>query len=170
MIAGGNLVEGGDAIGDHPREHVEPPGRALGIGGGGQMRRQRHALQQRHDVDAAGLQYSALGQIDHVQLQIFQLIGDDRTGAGQEARPHPVGAGAESQVKAGRLQLIEQRRLSQLDMAIVDQPADRLHRQDAGGRCGRFPGRDFVLGLGHPNLAARARSFRVEAPRLDHGT
>ena len=154
MIAGGDLVEGGDAVGDHAREDVEPAGRAFRVGGGGQVVGQRHALQQRHDIDAAGLQHGALGQVDHMQLQVGQLVGDDRAGARQEACPHPIGACAEPEVEAGRLQLVGQGRLVQLDVAGVDQAADRLHGQDAGARCRRFPGRCFLLGLGHPNLAA----------------
>ena len=37
---------------------------------------QRQAFQQRHDVDAAGLQHRALRQADRVQLQVVELVGD----------------------------------------------------------------------------------------------
>ena len=50
------------AVGDHAGEHVEPAGRAFRIGGGRDVGRQRQAFEQRHDVDAAGLQHRAVGR------------------------------------------------------------------------------------------------------------
>ena len=62
VIAGLDAVEAARLVGDDAGEHVEPPGRALRIGGGGDVVGQRQAFLQRHDVDAAGLQHGAVGQ------------------------------------------------------------------------------------------------------------
>ena len=147
------LVEGGDAVGDHAREDVEPAGGAFRIGGGGESCRQRQAFEQRHDIDAAGLQHRALRQVDRVQLQVAELGSDLRLGAREEARAHAVGHGAEAQVEAGRLQLVGQERLGQPHMPGLDQGADRLHRQDARFRCRRRFGPRLGLGFGHGALA-----------------
>ena len=62
VIAGLDAVEAARLVGDHAGEHVEPPGRAFRIGGGGNIVGQRQAFQQRHDIDAAGLQHGAVGR------------------------------------------------------------------------------------------------------------
>ena len=90
-IAGGDLVELLAAIGHDAGEDVEPAGRALRIGRGRDVRRQRQAFEQRHDVDAAGLQHRAVGEIDLVQLQPVELFGDRVVGPGQEAGAHAPG-------------------------------------------------------------------------------
>ena len=68
--------------------------------------RQRQALEQRHDVDAAGLQHRAVGERDLVQLQLVDALGDGGARPGQEARAHAVGDLAEPQVEARRLDLV----------------------------------------------------------------
>jgi hypothetical protein len=63
------------------------------------------ALQQRHDVDAAGFQYRATAQRNLVQLELRDALRD-RGVPRQEARAHPIGGGAEPQVEARGLDLI----------------------------------------------------------------
>ena len=105
MIPGRHLIEGRNAVGDHAREDIQTPGRAFGVGGGRQLRRQRHALQQRHDIDAARLQHRALGEVDGVQVQILQLGGQPyRPPAGSSRAPGRPGrraAGRGSRAAAG---------------------------------------------------------------------
>ena len=105
VIAGADHVEAPRAVGDHAGEDVEPAGRALRIGGGDDLRRQRQAFQQRHDVDAVGLQHRAVGEVDLVQLQFVDALGDRRAGPGQEAGAHAIGDVAEPQIEARRLDL-----------------------------------------------------------------
>ena len=62
VIAGLDTVEAARFVGNHAREHIEPPGRAFRIGGGRNIVGQCEAFQQRHDVDAAGFQHRAVGQ------------------------------------------------------------------------------------------------------------
>ena len=106
MIAGVDAVEAARLVGDHAGEDVEPAGRAFRIGGGGDVVGQRQAFDQRHDVDAAGLQHRAVGQLDLVQLQLVDALGDRRARPGQEARAHAIGDLAEPQVEARRLDLV----------------------------------------------------------------
>ena len=75
VVAGFDAVEAAHLIGDDAREHVEPSGRAFRIGGGGNLVGQRQALQQRHDIDAAGLQYGAVAEREFVQLQFVDPLG-----------------------------------------------------------------------------------------------
>ena len=105
VVTGIDTVEPPGAVGDHAREHVEPAGRAFRIGGGHDIRRQRQALQQRHDVDAVGLQHRAVGEIDLMQLQFVDPFGDRAIRPRQKTGAHPVGDVAEPQIEAGRLDL-----------------------------------------------------------------
>ena len=100
VVAGLDAVEAAGLVGDHPGEHVEPAGRAFRIGGGRNLPGQGEALQQRHDVHAAGLEHRPLAERDLMQLEIIDALGDRGAGTGQEARPHPIGHLAEPQVEA----------------------------------------------------------------------
>ena len=82
------------------------------------------AFQQRHDVDAIGLQHRAVGEIDFVQLQFVDALGDRGARPGQEARAHAIGDIAEAQIEARRLDLA-------LDKGIGGQDQARIrHRRD----------------------------------------
>ena len=133
MIAGADHVEAPRAVGDHAGEHVEPPGRALRIGGGDDLRRQREALQQRHDVDAIGLQHRAVGQIDFVQLQLVDPLGHRGARPRQETRAHPVGDVAEAQIEARRLDLAFDKRIGRQNQAGVRHRRDHAVGQNAIG-------------------------------------
>jgi hypothetical protein len=54
------MVEAARLVGDHAGENVEPAGRTLGVGGGRNILGQREAFDQRHDVDATGLEHGAV--------------------------------------------------------------------------------------------------------------
>ena len=130
-IAGVDAVEAAGAVGDHPGEHVEPPGRAFRIGGGGDLGRQGETFQQRHDIDAAGLQHGAGVKRDCVQFQFVDALADRRFRSGQETRPHPVGDRTQAQVDAGRLNLVGVERDRRDDGAARNQRGNHAVGQDA---------------------------------------
>ena len=105
VVAGFDTVEAAHLIGDHAGEHVEPAGRAFRIGGGGNVVGQRQAFEQRHDIDAAGLQHGAVGKREFVQLQFVDTPGHGGR-SGQEAGAHAIGHLAEPQIEAGWLDLV----------------------------------------------------------------
>jgi len=88
----------------------------------------RQRFQQRHDVDAVGLQHRAVGQIDLVQLQLIDALGHRGARPRQKARAHPVGDIAEAQIEAGRLDLAFRRR---------DRPAGSGPHPPSPRSCGR---------------------------------
>ncbi len=100
-IAGGDLVEFLGAIGDDAGEDVEAAGGAFRIGGGRHALGQRQAFHQRHDVDAAGFQHRAFREVDDMQTQPVELVGDEMAGTGHEAGADAEGLDAEAQVEAG---------------------------------------------------------------------
>ena len=131
VIAGRDAVEAAGLVGDHAGEHVEPSGRAFRIGGRGDVVRERQALDQRHDVDAVGLQHRAVGERDLVQLEILDALGDGGVRPRQEARAHAEGGRAEPQVEARGLDLVLHEFVFGEDGAVADQRADHLVGQDA---------------------------------------
>ena len=133
VIAGADHVEAARAVGDDAGEHVEPAGRAFRIGGGDDLRRQRQAFQQRHDVDAIGLQHRAVGEIDLVQLQLVDALGHRRARSGQETRAHPVGDIAEPQIEARRLDLAFDEGIGRQDQAGIRHRRDHAVGQNAVG-------------------------------------
>ena len=130
VIAGLDLVEAAQFVGDHAREHVEPSGRAFRIGGGGDIVGQRQALQQRHDIDATGLQHRAVGERNLVQLQFVDTAGD-RGAPGQETRAHAIGHFAQPQIEAGRLDLVGLKFGRGQNPAVGGQPLDHAVGQNA---------------------------------------
>ena len=79
------------------------------------------ALDQRHDIDAAGLQHGAAGQREFVQLQFGNAARDRRAGTGQETCAHAVGDGAQAQVEARRLNLAGGERIGGANSALFRQ-------------------------------------------------
>jgi len=78
MVAGIDAVEAAGLVSDHPREDVEPAGRAFRIGGGRDVGRQGQAFHQRHDIDTAGLQHGAVAERDLMELQFVDAFADRR--------------------------------------------------------------------------------------------
>ena len=120
-------------VGDEASEDIEPPGRALGVGVGRDVPRQREALHQRHDVDAAPLQHGAGHEVDLVHAEPRDL-GTHALAARQEARAHPVRRRPEPEVQARRLDLRRPDGRVRSDPAALDQRGDRGARQDSGLR------------------------------------
>ena len=151
VVTGADHVEPPRAVRDHAGEHIEPPGRAFRIGGGDDLLRQREALQQRHDVDAVGLQHRAVGQIDFVQLQFVDAFGHRRARPRQEAGAHPIGDVAETQIEARRLDLAFDKRIGRQNKAGVRHRRDHAIGQNAIGvglkrkRHGDGPRDDFAM-------------------------
>ncbi len=131
VIAVLDLVEAAGAVDDHPGEDIEPTGRAFRIGGGRKPRRQRHALDQRHDIDAAGLQHRAVAEVDLVQLEVVDALGDRRMRPRQKTRAHPESNVGQSEIQARRLDLIGRERLGGQDHAVGRKRGDHPVRQDA---------------------------------------
>ena len=94
MVALGNAVELGAAVGDDAGEDVEAAGRALGIGQRRDPLLEGDAFQQRDDVDAVPFQHRTLGQVERVHGDPLQPFGDGGVGAGEEAGDDPIGLGA----------------------------------------------------------------------------
>ncbi len=148
VIAGIDAIEAAGLVGDDAGEDVEPAGRTLRVGRRRDGVRQRQALKQRHDVDAAGFQHRAVGQRDLVQLQFVDTLGDGGARSGQEACAHAVGDLAETQVEARRLDL------------ILDKVIGRQNRA-AGGQCRDHPVRQYA-----PVVDGEFQRHDVALPRL----
>ena len=149
MIARADHVEATRAVGDDAREHVEPPGRAFGVGGRDDLGWQREAFQQRHDVDAIGLQHSAVGQIDLVQLQFVDALGHRCARSGQETRAHAIGDVAEPEVEASRLDLAFDKGIGRQDQACVRHRRDHAVGQDPLASSGSVNDTAWFLGIAH---------------------
>ena len=97
VIAFGNAVEFGAAIGDGAGQQVQPAGGAFGIGDGGDARRQGQPFHQRHDIDAALFQHRAL-RSGRSGASRIRRSGRRRVRPcpGQERGAHAVGHGAQA--------------------------------------------------------------------------
>jgi hypothetical protein len=130
-IALRHLVEGTRAVRDDPREDVEAAGRALRVGARGDVFGEIEGLQERRDVDAAGLQHRAVSQVELVQRQLRELRRHVEIRTRQEARAHPPGLVAEPEIEGRRLDLVRRERAPEADMPSPCQRPDRLVREDA---------------------------------------
>ena len=106
VIAGLDAVEAARLVGDHAGEDVEPAGRALRIGGGGDVVRQRQAFQQ-----AARCRRSRSPAPRRRRARISCSLSSSMRcatvrAAGQKACAHAVGDLAEPQIEARRLDLV----------------------------------------------------------------
>ncbi len=132
VVAGCNAVEAAGLVGDHPGEDVKPAGGAFRIGRRRNVGGKREPLDQRHNIDAAGLQHCAARQGELVQRQLDEALRDGGPRPGQEARAHAVGGGAEPQVETCRLDLTGRERVVRADAAVRRQRGDHAVRQDSG--------------------------------------
>ena len=131
VIARRHLVEAARLIGDHAREHIEPAGRAFRVGGGGDPGRQREAFDQRHDIDAAGLQHRSVAEHEFVQLEVVDPLRDGGARAGQKTRAHAKRDFAEPQVETRGLDLLRNEVIGLDDGAVFGERRDHAVRQDA---------------------------------------
>ena len=104
-VASANAVEAARAVRNHAGEDVETAGRAFRIGSRRNVSRKRKPLHQRHDVDTAGLQHRTVTEVDLVQLEGRDTIGDRGARAGQEACAHPKRNIVQAQIEARGLDL-----------------------------------------------------------------
>ena len=163
-VAGRDLVEAGRAIGDDPREDVEPARRALGIRASAHPGRQRQRLQQRHQVHRAALQRRALGERDPIDHQVALAVQTILHGLAkrQEAGAQLVGHGPQTKVEAGGLELIVTEGDRGRDPAIRHRRPELVIGQHAGA--GHAIGRRGCVG--HPaHLAPPARGRQDEGRR-----
>ena len=72
-----------DFVGDYAGENIKATGRAFRICRR-DIRRQRQAFDKRHDVNAAGFQYRALGEREFVKLQLGDAASDGGAGPGKK--------------------------------------------------------------------------------------
>ena len=103
VVARGDLVEAVAAVAEHAREHVQAPGRALRVGLRADLRGQRQALDQGHQVGPVALQRGAVAQVDPFEGEVLDLLLDGRVAVGQEAAAQRPRVLPESQVDARRL-------------------------------------------------------------------
>jgi hypothetical protein len=140
VIAAGNTIEPTRLIGNDARENVEPSGRAFWIGRRRNVSGQSEALDQRHDINASGLQHGTVDEGEFVELQIGDALRDRGARAGQKTRTHPIGDRAEAQIETRRLNLICRERIARMNPARLRQRRDHAVGKNAlirGFECGR---------------------------------
>ena len=152
VIAGRDGVEAAGVVGDDAGEDVEPAGRGFRIGGGGDIVRQVEAFQQRHDIDAAGLEHRAVGEVDLVQPEIGDALGDGQLGPGRNEARTRIGDIAGAKIEARRLDLVRIERTPRADAAILV------------GQRSRSPAPE---GCRQPPLSAHASPASRAPPRLN---
>ncbi len=107
------------------------PVELLGLVAAAMLVRQRQAFHQRRDVDAAGLEHGAGGQVDLVQGEVGDALLDPGLRAGQEAGAHPPGtrraAGRGSRAGSGRCRAAAPTAIAPLSTSSCD----GLRGQDA---------------------------------------
>ena len=135
MVARRHLVEPVAVVGDDPREDVDAPGRALGVGLAPQPGREVESLLQLNQVRAARLEHGAVAtEVDLVEDVVLQLALD-RVGPGQEAAADAQGPLAQAEVEAGRLHVgFGDLEAPGVDVAGADGPLEELPGQHPFGR------------------------------------
>jgi hypothetical protein len=126
------VIEDLAVVGDKPRKHVEAPGRALRVGEGRNRLRQREVLEKLDDVDAALLEHRSVLEVDHVIVELAELVFDRTRSPRQEARADAIGFGAKAQVQARRLELPLREILRRAQHLAAHELADLLPRKKAG--------------------------------------
>ena len=94
-------------------------------------------LQQRHDVDAIGLQHRAVAEIDFVQFQLVDAFSHRRARTGKETGADAIGGVAEPQIEARGLDLAFDERIGRQDQAGIRHRRDHAVGQDAIGIGGK---------------------------------
>src|SRR5208283_1040375 len=122
LIAALDKVEALRAVGDEPRENVEPSGRALRVRGAGDALWQSKAFEERNDVKASAFEHRPVA--DKVNLVGFELRQHLRHAAAfsrKKARADAIGLWAKPKIEARRLNLaVGERRLGK-DRPVADE-------------------------------------------------
>ncbi len=129
-VAFQHVLEFQPAVGDQPRENIQPSGGALGIGLPANIVRQGEAFQQRHDVDRIRLQQRRPAQVILRDLELRDLVPQRHRASRKEAGLHAVGDVPQAQVHGGGLNLRVGDFRRRANFAVGDQFADLLRRQD----------------------------------------
>ena len=160
VIAGLDAVEAARAIGDDAGEHVEPAGRAFRIGRRRDVGRQREAFDQRHDVDAAGLQHRAVAERDLVQLQVLDALRDRACGpaGSSRARDRRCRRGAGRGSRAGSDRARSRARAE-------SRPPSRAPRSCGRAGCPCYPPTSSLIILGRPQTCSGCHLTKRQAPR-----
>ena len=131
-VAGADVVEAVVAVGDHPGEDVEPPGRALRVRLRPHVLGQVQLLDQRHQVGPVALEHGAVAQVDPLEGEALDLLLDGRVDVGQEGAAQRPGEVAEAQVDARRLhRLGPDPVVAGADPLRLDRLVQRLRGEDA---------------------------------------
>ena len=104
VIARLDGVEGARAISDDPSENVDPAGRALGIGGGGETRWQSEIFGQFRDIDAPVS--STAPRARSISCRASARDPSATCARREETGPHSPGAPPKPQIQAGGLDLV----------------------------------------------------------------
>jgi hypothetical protein len=131
-VSGRHAVEFGAAVDHGAGQQVEPAGRALCIGRGGDVVRQCQPFGQRHEIDAALFQYRAPVQRKAVHFQFVQPVGHGSALARQKRRPHPVRDPAQAQIERGGLDLAGVDRGVGGNRPVGQKPLDLVIAEQAG--------------------------------------
>ena len=99
-----NGVEAARAVDNDAGEHVDAPGRALGVGGRRDRRGQGDTFLELDHRHGAGLEDDAGREIEFVGRLPGDAVEHRALAPRQEARPHPPGAPPEPEVEARGLQ------------------------------------------------------------------
>src|SRR6478609_3628120 len=119
-------------VGDQAGEYVDAPDRAFRIGEGGDGGAQVELLDERHEIDAAGFEHGAMGELDLVEFELAELVAHGRVRPRQEARADAISDLAQPEIEARRLNLVRRDLRRRPDLATGDQRFQRLGGQDAG--------------------------------------
>ena len=133
LVAGGNFVEAIAVVGDDPGKDVKASGRALRVGFASNVGWQAQGLDERDEVGTVGVENGPfLAEIDFVDDEVFYL-SIDGIGIGQEAAADPPGEVTETEVDAGRLDVLGRYPvLAGVDMALLDGLGEQLIRENTG--------------------------------------
>ena len=143
-----NLVEVATHVGDDPREHVQPSGRAARVRSSSDPLRQPQPLLERDQIWAVLLEDSAFaGEVDLVHRVLAELLANQAR-ARQEAAPQPIGDVTEGQVDARRLDIPIRDLDRRGDVTLVDEHPQRLPGEDALAFVAFAPVRGHCAGRG----------------------
>ena len=78
----------------------------FGLAKAAMVARRLQLLDEGHEIDAAGFEHGAVGEVDLVEFELGELVAHARVRSGQEARADAVGDLAEPEIEARGLDLV----------------------------------------------------------------
>ncbi len=129
VVAGGDFVETMATVGDHTCEHVQTPGRALGVGLGANLLGQVQLLDQRHQIGPVALERRSVAQVDLIEGEVLDLLLDGRARVGQKAAAQRPSRFTQAQIHARGLDRLRRHApVPGRDQAVRDRLAQTLGR------------------------------------------